>query len=358
VKIWLIDSSVHHDRGEDGVSPQNSEFVLCGRDVDTFCRAIMGNTTFEIQAPLSSTTRHTLASTTNFHEANIRPDFLARHTIHRQVLQPFRKRLRGFTNISLQGSSVGLSRVLAATAMKDFRSQLIPDPYELLDELKDMLSLYNKVLETGTTNVYELIAPFEKAMALCVRTTIDSNLWTAIQRKARDRSTFVRKFMSEAYRMIVLRHITYDKYGPWQDDSHIVFEALLPQISPLGPALQTYEMCLAMAKAFGFPDWTPDPIWELDMSINVVGALAPFRYFMQTEEQQAEIALAIGYKAAKRAVELAPGDKIFKQWMEWYEDWKQEGIQLEMFYTVDHDVMEDRGMIRWSASDPGVLSLS
>ncbi|KAL2280830.1 hypothetical protein FJTKL_12331 [Diaporthe vaccinii] len=315
--------------------PYKSEFVLCGRDVDTYCRAIMGDTAVILRGQLCGATRHTLAFTTNFHQKNVAPEYLTNDSVHRQVLEPFRKRLRGFPSVSLQGSCVGLSRALAATAVKEMRSPFILYPDEILSEMNNLILLSNEWLEKGSYAYTAL--PMYKAMDQCARILSDPDLWTRVKRKASDSKAFIKDMLSGAYQLMVMQLTTWLKFA----------RETSPHAPYIGYVVKTYEMCLAAARSFGAPDWTPTTSMEICMHYCVARALYTHR-----SSGVMRLPLAIGYKAVQRALELAPATEKFKKAMAMYEDWKETAVLFGEFIEVDDDVLVENGVVWWSGSQP------
>lgn len=315
--------------------------MLCGRDIDNFCRAITGDTAFILRYQLCPTIRHILAFTTNFHQKDVVPEYLTRDNVHRQVLEPFRKRLRGFPSVSLHGhgSCVKMSRVLAVTAVKEMKSEFILYPYEILSEMKSLMLQSNEWLKKGRYHYTAL--PIYKALGLCQRILLDSELWARVKGKASDPEAFVNDILSEAYRLMVMLLTTGLKFAP--------------QLSPDAPytflTVQTYEMCLAAARSFGAPDWTPPKHMEMCMHYCVARGLYAHR-----AQGVTGVPLAIGYKAAQRALKLAPRteklEEKLKELRELYEDWKETAVRSGDFIEVSDDLLVEHGLAWWSGSEP------
>lgn len=312
----------------------------------------MGDLAFILRPPLDSAIRHTLAFTRNFHEEHARSSFLARHTAHRQALRPYRKHLRGLSDVSLHGSCVGLSRVLAATALRDFKSRLIPDPDELLSEVEQMSSQYMELPINDSTDFGSLVAPFERGIDLCIRATSSSDVWIEVQSKASDPRAFVKKLISTAYQLLVLRQVSRSRFLEYFKTHHPTQPAyalgLIDFAFDVTPTMQTYEMCLVLAKRFRFPGWTADPPWEIQMNNIVAADIAMVMRF----ENRTGAPLAIGYKAAQRALELEPDDEESKKRMKWYDVRKRMAIQTSSFYNIVDGVLEDKGMTWWTGLRP------
>lgn len=315
----------------------------------------MGDTTLELHKPLSATARQTLAFTANFHEGNVAPDFLRRHRVHRKALQPFRDCLHGFQNVSLQGSSVGLSRVLAATALKDFRSQPAPNLFELWLEVVDMLALTRELYEAGNHHVCELIAPLEKAIMRCSRAASSCDVWAWAQRKTNDPTHDFNRYVTDMYACLVHVFEIIRDYGPFRGGQDLDPNGGIADLYLLQPAIQAYEMCLALPRALGCRDWTPEPCLEMHLQADFAVNFVPLRT-VQAENEYI-LGLALGYKAATRMNELLPDDKHAQDWMEWYEGWKSQAVQEGRFYVIDDKVMTRRGIKRWFDVQPGGLVL-
>lgn len=338
-------STVQTDCFRHGIPGKISEFVLCGRDVEVFCRAIMGDLAFILRPQSCSEIRHTLAFTNNFHQEYSSSSFLAKHTAHRQSLRPFRKYLRN----SLHVSCVGPSRVLVATALRDFRSQLIPDPDELLSEVNNIRLRYKNICFNDSTNFGSLVAPLEKGIDLCIRATRNSNVWIKVQRQASDPGAFVEELMMKAYQLLVIRQAAHCHYTqrhylrPRISDPEIAGDSV-----DIGPAMQTYEMCLVLARRFDLPGWKPDPFLERLLNIRVAEDIAMYMVL----EHEWGAPLAIGYKAAQRALVLEPGKAQSEEWMEWYDARKRAAISMNSYYNIVDGVLENRGMTSWSGLRP------
>ncbi|KAG6363962.1 hypothetical protein INS49_009065 [Diaporthe citri] len=322
----------HHYRGNSNCPPK-SEFVLYGRDVETFCRAIMGDTALSLRPQVCAATRHTLAFTTNFHHENVAPEYLSREKIHEQVLQPYRKRLHGFFSVSLQGSCVGLGEALAATAVKDMKSKFIPDPDELLNDIEDLLLLSQK----GIGGYWHSIIPIYKALDMCKGIVRDPDVWAGVKNKASDRTAFVNDILGKTYRSLLEQLVIWSKFSPLVR-SDVPYTAYL---------MQMYEMSLAAARWFGAPGWSPPTRLEMDMHHCVAREI-----FVHNGTRFTVRPLGVGYKAAQRALELAPGRENFKPLVELYENCKERFVQLGYFIDIDDDVLIENGIAWWSGSQP------
>lgn len=308
----------------------------------------MGDLAFVLRPQLCPPMRHILGFTSNFHQEHARSSFLARHTAYRRALQPYRKHLRGFSDVLLDGSCVGHSRVLAATALRDFKSQFIPDPEELLSEVEQMISQYMEIPINDSTDFGSLVAPLEKGIDLCIRATRDSDVWIKVQSKASDPRAFVKKLISTAYQSLVLREISRIKFLDYFKNQSVAASRLIEFVLDITPTMQTYEMCLVLAKRFRFPGWTPEPFWEIQMNNIVAADIA----LALRRERRTGAPLAIGYKAAQRALELEPDDEESKERMEWYDVRKRMAIQTSSFYNIVDGCLEDKGMTWWTGLRP------
>lgn len=315
--------------------PHESEFLLQGGDVDNFCRMVMGDTPLILRRELSPAICHTLEFTTNFHDRDGAPEYLTRAEIHEKILQPFRKHLRGFYSVSLQGSSVGLGGALAATAVQDMTSQFIPDPVQTLSDMEDLHLLSERWLETGC--YFHVVLPIFKVIDLCKRAVRHPGMWAAMQSKASDPTSFVKKMLGEAYNSLVVQMRIW-----------LMFPG---QISPHAPHTayfkQTYELCLAAARAFDAPDWRPSTSLEWAMNLSVAQGVYRYRKPCRTG-----IPLAVGYKAAQRAFELAPGREESETLMECYEQWKVMAVRSGNFIEIADKVLIQNGTAWWSGFRP------
>lgn len=295
----------------------------------------MGDTAFVLRGRLCETTRHTLAFTTNFHQKNVAPEFLTRDSVHRQVLEPFRKRLRSFSSVSLQGSCVGLSRALAATAVREMKSPFVLYPDEILSEMNNLILLSNEWLKKGSYAYSAL--PINKAMDQCTRILMRPDLWARVKGKAGDSKAFTKDMLSGAYQLMVMQLTIWLKFA----------HEISPNAPYIGYVVKTYEMCLAAPRSFGAPDWSPTTSMEICMHYCVARAL-----YVHRNSGVIGLPLAIGYKAAQRTLELAPGTEKFKIAMAMYENWKQMAVLFGEFIEVDGDVLVENGVVWWSGSQP------
>lgn len=110
---------------------------------------------------------------------------------------------------------------------------------------------------------------------------------------------------------------------------------------------QTYELCLAAARAFDAPDWRPSTSIEWAMNICVAQGIYRYRKTCRTG-----IPLAVGYKAAQRAFELAPGREQSEKVMECYEQWKEMAVSSESFIEIADKVLIQNDTAWWSGSRP------
>lgn len=355
----LIDPVVHRD-GEDNQPLGPSVFVLCGRDMRTFCRAVMGETPFELHWPLSAATRQTLAFTTNFHTGNVAPAFLTRIWAQRQALQPFRSCLREFQNFSLQGSSVGLSRALAMFTLRELSSQLIPDPEDLLADVRDTFRLCMQLYTSPKADAFELMAPLRKVLSRCMKTASTWNIWELMKGRGKDSKWSINFYASGISSVLALRFEIHVACELWRLGIGPNANSRLVDCYLLGPAFEMYEMSLAMPAVFHYPDLTIHRNLDVIMKGLLVRALASLR--LGAVEDYIPVsyhvaALALGYKAAQQMLELAPGGRNVQPWMEWYEDWKSQRVNQGMFCEIDDQVMKRRGITRWSGEHPGSLEL-
>lgn len=317
-------------------SPPGLEFVLPGRDVDNFCRMVMGDTALILRPSLGPETRHTLEFTNNFHDEEGAPEFLTRPEIHEDILKPFRRRLRGFHSISVRGRyCVGVAGALASTTVQDITSRFIPDPYETLSDIRSLHWLCK--IWRRKQSYYHTIYPIFKAIDLCKRAVRNSETWAAMQSKASDPTAFVESFLEIGYRSLVAQLFIWVTF-PHQ---------LSPHASHTAHFRQTYEMCLAAATSFGAPDWSPPTTIEYCMNIDVAQGIYAYRNICPTG-----MPLAVGYKAAQRAFELAPGRKRAKKLMDLYEGWKETAVSLGIFIEIEDDVLKQNGVAWWSGSRP------
>lgn len=319
--------------------------MLCGRDVENFCRTIMGDTALILRPSLNPTTRHTLAFTTNFHENNVVPEYLTRAEIHSQVLQPFRKHLRGFSSVSLQGSCVGLDGALATAAVQDMKSGFTLEPEKILSDIEELVSWSRLWYEKNS--YWHIMLPILKATDWCKRAVSDAKVWARIQVKASDRRAFVEKMLLEAYNLVTLQVQMLFKFvhdmDPDQDDCYTAL------------TMQAYEMSLAVARWFGAPDWRPRIQKEIIMNYFTAKVLLANQNTPFTGQP-----LAIGYKAAHRVLELLQQARDYKvdkkkleKLVEVYEKAKETSVGLGSFNEIDDDsVLIENGITRWSGSQP------
>lgn len=315
------------------------EFLLYGRDVDNFCRAIMGDTAFLLRMPVCPANRHSLAFTTNFHEKGVAPGFLTMDSIHRDVLRPFRTHLYGFPHVSLQGSCVGLSRTLAVTAVRDMQSDLTAEPDEILKSIDEMLLLSSKGM--GKESYYHTIIPIYKAMDWCKLAVCRPDVWGRIQRKARDRRGFVRSMLSRAYSLILLQLMTWHDYAAQLSD-HAQYTSQV---------MCVYKMFLAAPRMFAAAGCGPDTYREIQIHLRVAQALHAHK-----DSNFTGLPLAMGHKAARRALDLARlakgpehGEMELKRVMAVYESHKDWALRLGAYVRVDDDdYLEESGVIWWS----------
>lgn len=295
----------------------------------------MGDTALIIRPKLGPGTDHKLQFTTNFHEGNVVPEYLARAEVHEKVLQPFRKYLRGFPSVSVQGSCVGLDRELAAAAVEDMQSQSIPVPEEILTELDGLYSLSSEWIEKGS--YYFSILPIYKAWSLCKCIVKDSQMWAGVQSKASDRRVFVEKILFIAYTFLLLQLMCWIKFAS-QLSPHGVYRSYI---------MTTHEMCLAAARWFGAPSWSPSNHHEKEMHDYTAKAL-----LAHSDVVLDVWPLAIGYKAALRALQLAPESKEVKDRMGIYQNYKNEAVRHGCFLELDDDILEQNGIAWWSGCRP------
>lgn len=298
----------------------------------------MGDTALILRPRVCPATRHTLAFTTNFHHENVVPEYLSRENVHRQILRPYRKRLRGFSNVSLQGSCVGLGKALAATAVRDMKSQSIPDPHEILSDIENLLLLSQK---GSKKNRYShTILPIYKAIDICKRIVRDSDAWAGVKNKASNRTAFVKNLLCKAYQSLVEQVETWGRFTP-------LMHCDVPYTAYI---IHAYEMSLAAATSFDAPDWSPPARLEIRMQQCVAQELLLHRQTCVTG-----ITMAIGYKTAQRAHELTPNKREPKEWkelMKSYEEWKTTAEQQGNSIETDDDVLLENGVAWWSGSQP------
>jgi hypothetical protein len=370
--IWLTPSSVGYESESSVTELPNRkvEFVLCARDADEYYRAIMGNVTFQFIPRLNPATRHTLLFT-EFHEGDVRPEFLFRKTVHRQVFEPFRKNLRGLTNIFLQGSAVGLDEQLADTVLEDFISPRIPDPGGMLLDLVHMQLPHRSVVlaihsdwdlycrTPGSNRFTLLLAPLEKVLSLSAL-VVRKQIWIAILRKTRNPTRFVEKFMFYTFEILFTRLQALVNYGLWREDAYIRqdnSQRVLSQALSMAASLQTYELCVAMPMVFGMPDRTPPAHMELELMISIANCCACFVYSIWPWNERTVTALAMGYKAAKRALGLAPEEERCVEWMRLFNLLKAAADEEGLFFDVPDHNLETRGVLRWEGNDLQMLNL-
>lgn len=317
--------------------------MLCGRDVENFCRAIMGDTALILRPNLNPAIHHTLAFTTNFHKNDVVPEYLTRAKILSQVLQPFRKHLRGFSSVSLQGSCIGLDGALAAAAVKDMKSEFTLEPDKLLSDIEELV-LWSR-LWYEKNSYWHVILPIIKATDWCKRAVRDAEVWARIQVKASDRKAFVEKMLLEAYNLVTFQVQMLDKFvhqmGPDQDACYTAL------------TMQAYEKSLAAARWFGTPDWRPPIRKEIIMNFFTAKVLLRNQKTPFTGQT-----LAIGYKAVQKALDLlqqAHGHKSAKEksdkLVEMYEKAKETSVGLGSFYEINDDsVLIENGIKWWSGS--------
>lgn len=318
--------------------------MLCGRDVETFCRTIMGDTALILRPSLNPSIHHTLTFTTNFHENNVAPKYLTRDEIHSRVLQPFRKHLCGFSSVSLQGSSVGLKGVLAAAAVKDMKSEVILEPDKILSDIEELVSWSRLWYEKNT--YWHITLPILKATDWCKRAVRDAKVWARIQVKASDRKAFVEQMLLEAYNLVTLQVQMLDKIsnqmGSDQNAQHTAI------------AMRVYEMSLAVARRFGAPDWRPRIRKEIIMNYFTAKVLLANQSTPFTGKP-----LAIGYKAVQRVLDLlqqARDHKVIKEnlekLVEEYEKAKETSVGLGSFNEIhDDSILIKNGIAWWSGSE-------
>lgn len=326
---------VDHNYTGNSTPPPTSEFVLYGRDIENFCRAITGDTAFLLRPRLCPATRHTLEFTTNFHHGNTVPEYLSREKVHQQILRPYRKRLRGFSRVSLQGSCVGLGKALADTAVKDMKSRLIPDPDEILSEMQYLLLLSQGNMQKFSYS--HRIIPIYKAIDLCKLLVRDSDVWAGVKNKASDRMAFVEDILCKAYQSLVEQVTAWSIFDPF----------ILPQAPYTAYVMHAYEMSLAAATSFGAPGWSPPTRLEFAMNHCVAQEL-----FRHRETYVTGKPVAIGCKAAQRALELEPKKKQLKELVKSYEDWREKALQLGYSTEIDDDLLVENGVVWWSGSQP------
>ncbi|KAL1869412.1 hypothetical protein Daus18300_005624 [Diaporthe australafricana] len=250
------------------VSSAKHEFVLCGRDVDNFCRAIMGDNALTIRPRLCREIANTLSFVAHFTDQNTIPEYLKKDSTHRKILQPSRNHLREFYNVSVHGHHVGLSRTLAIIAARDMQDAFIPDPEKLLADIHS-LQLLGRKLESER-GIIESAIPIEKALALCRRPMWYYPFqWEQVQRKAADPKAFreemARRAYSLLYRRIEIAQHFLVKATPAERD------ALKPSVTMMGVAhrvMRTYYMSVAIRKRFGASSWAPDTWMETSFNNN------------------------------------------------------------------------------------------
>ncbi|KAJ0115569.1 hypothetical protein J7T55_010392 [Diaporthe amygdali] len=323
--------SVHID-----ASSSHGEFVLCGSDVDVFCRAIMGDSGLVLFHQMDEATRHSLAFTTNFHEGNTTPDYLTTPDIHAMVLQPFRKYLREFSRISLQGEYVGLSTELAANVIQDIRSCHVVDRERLIADIQSLHLLGRDLIDEK--GFKHSMVPIEKAFAMCARGTGRKDVWAAAQYSTSDDKAFIEDLLGRAYSLLEC-----------QLTNIVVSIAQTPVDPDVSDArsndiLRAYEMSVGAGLSFGVPEWKPDRQSEIYLNTTVAMGLV----VIYNGRPPDETCLAVGCKAARRALDLDPGNKLLQAAMERYEDWKTHALQQGYFPDIQHEELQNLGRGWWS----------
>ncbi|POS72243.1 hypothetical protein DHEL01_v209366 [Diaporthe helianthi] len=323
----------------------------------------MGEATFELHEPLSSASHQRLSFTTNFHEGNDIPAFLAGHQVHRLALQPFRNRLRELQHISLHGSSIGLSRVLAATTLRDFMSQLVPDPKQLLLEANNARVWHTVLYNTCRPHPHELTAPLRKVLDRGAEVASIWDLKMLVQRKtSKDPQWYMNLYMCAIHYLLYLMLETYIRYMPWRgpdggNNDQETFNAAFHCF--LEVSMEVYEMSLALPNVWRWPKWTPARKLERHINIRLAHTLLQARRYARNSDWM--MALALGYHVAKRVVELTPGPVSELSWWRWmgpFEAWRTQGVQDRIFCIINDEEMRRRGVVRWTGRHPGLLLLT
>lgn len=307
----------------------------------------MGDTPLLLRPKLTRNTYHTLAFTTNFHKEGEAPKFLLNHKNHEEALEPFRKHLRGFPTFSVRGGCVRLNGALAFAVAADIRPDFVPESDDIIREIHELEALGRKW--KGEKSMEDAVVPIEKAMNLCRRAGRLGKVWAAAQPEDSEGKAFAKEVLPIAYRLLAFQVQAYALPLHKMALSHHgeaarASESLGPRPSRPASLLKAYERSLAAGKWYGIPGWIPHPEMEALINRAVFAGL-----FLYRDGRASAIAIAIGYKAAQRALDLQPEDEMAKTGMRVYREWKQSAVKRGQIVEIDDNDLEESGLDSWAS---------
>lgn len=303
------------------------EFVICGRDIDQFCRGLMGDVHWFFSEPVDRATSHTftLLSPKDGLGAHA-PAFSVETKVQEQILKPYQTHLRGFQNVSI-GTTLPnkIDRNLKTAMMGAIKQGASYGPAKFSNEIIDLTNLAIKM--SSKDSIPLAMTSWARSLTKFY-SFIGGDIWFKLKQEG---GASYAKSIAELWYEYIVTHtsfctdLIYTITKLEMPASHVQ-AAISPYLLAVGAA---YSFSLRNATLLRIPGWKPDPETESRMNYKValsmrLGGMA--------------VSGPIGYGAIRRAMEISPDD---------------EDIQMEnQEYQVHHEFISRKG---WDTLTAGEL---